>query len=291
MDGILLIDKPEGVTSAQVVRVVKKRLHGCKVGHLGTLDPSASGLLPLCIGTGTKIAQFLASAQKGYTGVIKLGVETDTLDATGRVVRTAPVPLLGEKELVELERCFVGEQTQLPPMYSAIKKAGVPLYKLARQGMEVGRELRPVTIVSLSLRQCSSDEIAFDLLCSKGTYVRSLAADLGKALGCGAHLLRLRRVAFGPFTVAQAVPFSEIPIPLPSDHPFFLSLRQALCCYREVKVAVGVAGKLRQGQQRILDQLSFYGREGETVHLITEKEESVALARQEKGRWCLVRVL
>jgi tRNA pseudouridine55 synthase len=291
MDGILLVDKPEGVTSAQVVRVVKKRLHGCKVGHLGTLDPSASGLLPLCIGRGTKIAQFLAPVQKGYTGVIKLGVETDTLDATGRVVRTAPVPLLGEKELVELERRFIGEQTQLPPVYSAIKKAGVPLYKLARRGIEVEREPRPVMILSLSLQLCSSDEIAFDLLCSKGTYVRSLAADLGQALGCGAHLLRLRRVAFVPFTIAQAVPFSDLPIPLPSKPPFFLSSRQALCCYREVKVAVGMAGKLRQGQQRILDQLNLCGREGEIVHLLTEEGESVALAQQEREQWRLVRVL
>ncbi len=290
MDGILLVDKPEGVTSAQVVRVVKKRLHGCKVGHLGTLDPSASGLLPLCVGAGTKIAQFLALASKSYTGVIKLGVETDTLDATGKIVHATPVPLLGKKELVELERRFIGEQTQLPPMYSAIKKSGVPLYKLARQGIEVERELRPVTIVSLSLRQCSSDEIAFDLLCSKGTYVRSLAADLGKALGCGAYLLRLRRVAFGSFTIAQAVPFSEIPIPLSSDQPFFLSLRQALCRYREVKVMMEMAGKLRQGQQGVLGHLGLYGREGETVHLLTEQGESVALARQEEGRWRLVRV-
>jgi tRNA pseudouridine55 synthase len=222
--------------------------------------------------------------------VIKLGVETDTLDAAGRAVRTAPVPVLGRKELVELERRFIGGQTQLPPMYSAIKKAGVPLYRLARQGMEVEREPRSVTVMSLSLQQCSSDEIAFGLLCSKGTYVRSLAADIGKALGCGAHLLRLRRVAFGSFNIAQAVPLSEIPTPLPSNQPFFLSLRQALCCYREVKVAVGVAGKLRQGQQQILDQLSLYGQEGETVHLLTEKEESVALARHEEGRWRLVRV-
>ncbi len=290
MDGILLVDKPEGMTSAQVVRVVKKQLHGCKVGHLGTLDPSASGLLPLWIGAGTKIAQFLVSASKRYTGVIRLGIETDTLDATGKVIRTTPVPLLGEKELVELERSFMGEQTQLPPMYSAIKKAGVPLYKLARRGMEVERELRPVTIMSLSLRLCSSDEIAFDLLCSKGTYVRSLAADIGKALGCGAHLLRLRRVAFGSFSVTHAIPFSEVSIPFSSNQPFFLSLRQALGCYREVKVAMGLAIRLRQGQQRMLDQLGLCGREGETIHLLTDKEESVALARHEEGRWWLVRV-
>ncbi len=290
MDGVLLVDKPEGVTSAQVVRVVKKRLRGCKVGHLGTLDPSASGVLPLCLGAGTKIVQFLASASKSYTGVIKLGIETDTLDATGKVVRIAPVPLLGEKELVEMERCFTGEQAQLPPMYSAIKKAGVPLYKLARRGMEVERELRPVTIISLSLQQFSSDEISFALLCSKGTYVRSLAADIGKALGCGAHLLRLRRVAFGSFSIAQAVPFNEISTPLLSHQSSFLSLRQALCCYREVTVEIGVARKLRQGQQRILDQLSLCGREGEIIHLLTDKEESVALAQQEEGQWRLVRV-
>jgi tRNA pseudouridine55 synthase len=150
-----------------VVRVVKKRLHGHKVGHLGTLDPPASGLLPLCIGAGTKIAQFLAGARKGYTGAIKLGVETDTLDATGRVLSTADVPPLEDEDLTELERRFTGEQTQIPPMYSALKRAGVPLYRLARRGMEVVREARPVTIVSLSLQRRSADEIGIDLLCSK----------------------------------------------------------------------------------------------------------------------------
>ncbi len=291
MDGILLLNKPEGVTSTHVVRVVQKRLGGCKVGHLGTLDPAASGLLPLCVGGGTKIAQFLAAEHKGYTGTMKLGAETDTWDATGRIVHTAPVPPLQDKDLLELEKRFVGLQIQLPPLYSAIKKGGVPLYKFARRGVEVEREPRKVRIFALSLRKRASDEVDFELLCSKGTYVRSLAFDLGRALGCGAYLLRLKRVRFGPFTLAQAISVHDLPVPLPAAAPFFLSLRQALSHYPEVFVDSETEERLRKGQQGVLDRLKLEEQGKGVVHLIGPGGDSVALVRKEGRRWRLARVL
>jgi len=292
MDGILLIDKAEAMTSAQAVSAVKSRLGGPKVGHLGTLDPAATGLLPLCVGAGTKVAQFLSVSRKGYEGILKLGVETDTLDAVGRTVRTAAVPEVADEDLAVLARRFTGRQRQVPPMYSAIKRRGVALYKLARKGLEVEREPRAVEIFSLSLEKRAGDEIAFEVLCSKGTYVRSLAADLGRALGCGAHLLRLRRTLFGPFSVGSAVSVEEVSAPVSPDAPFFVSVRRALVGYREVTVGPDLVAPLRQGRQAVLQRLGLIGGcEGEVVQLVGESGESVALIRKEAACWRLARVL
>jgi len=288
VNGILLVDKPEGLSSAEIVRVVKKRLAAEKVGHLGTLDPFASGLLPLCLGTATKLAQFLMAEWKTYMGTIRLGVETDTLDATGAITTTAPVPPYGPTTLQELQRRFSGEYWQTPPIYSALKRNGVPLYKFARRGIEVDRVPRKVTIEKIVLERGADDILQFSLSCSKGTYVRSLAADLGTALGCGAHLLTLRRTGFGPFRVTDAVPW---PLPVDSSALPFLSLSQALKHYRSVTLASEAVLQLRHGRQDVLHHLQSSAVSEEFVRVLSLTGELVAMVEWQGGQWRLVRVL
>jgi len=292
LNGILLVDKPEGLTSAEVVRVVKKTLAVKKIGHLGTLDPFASGLLPLCLGTGTKIAQFLLAERKTYPGTIQLGIETDTLDRTGTITRTAPVPPCGPAVLQELQRRFSGEYWQTPPMYSALKRKGVPLYKLARRGVVVEREARKVVIEGITLIQTEDGTLSFSLSCSKGTYVRSLAADIGVVLGCGAHLVTLRRTAFGPFAVSEARPFSWLASKeMREDALPLLSPAQALRHCRALPISPQTATRLRHGQQDALRDLPDAESAHETVRLLSPEGELIAVAEWEQERWQLVRVL
>ena len=289
VNGILLIDKPEGMTSAGVVRLVKQTLGENKVGHLGTLDPFASGLLPICLGAGTKIAQFLMVERKAYIGTIRLGVETDTFDSTGVVTQTVPVAPIADAMLRKLEAQFTGEHWQTPPMYSAIKRKGVPLYKLARQGIEVNRAPRKVTIEQLTLTSVGDDTLSFSLGCSKGTYVRSFAADLGATLGCGAHLATLRRTEFGSFSVAQAVPLSLIASCREQRSLPLLSLEQALRHYRAIKITERVAALLRQGRQEALQEISQNVTQGEIMQLLGPTGELIAMV-QFQGEWKLLRV-
>src|SRR5215813_8727535 len=190
--GLLLVDKPAGPSSAHVVSRVKKVLGAKKVGHLGTLDPFASGLLLLGINEGTKIADIFLRTFKSYHGVMVLGVETDSQDATGNILTVRPAPAVGDNELMALENKFTGDLQQVPPMFSALKKDGVRLYRLARQGKEVPREPRPIRIDALRIDQINEWELKFEVTCSRGTYVRTLAADMGSRLGCGAYLKTLR---------------------------------------------------------------------------------------------------
>jgi len=289
INGILLIDKPEGITSAAVVREVKRILGEDKVGHLGTLDPFASGLLPICLGTGTKISQFLMGERKAYNGTIRLGVETDTFDSTGVPIKTSPVPKIDETTLQKLEAQLTGEQWQTPPMYSAIKRKGVPLYKLARQGIEVDREPRKVMIERLTLSAVTAELLSFSLNCSKGTYVRSLAVDLGVTLGCGAHLATLRRTEFGPFTVAQALPLTLLETHWKQDMLPLLSLEQALRHYRAIKITEPTAVILRQGRQEALRNIAQEAMPAEIVQLLGQNGELVAMV-QFQGEWKLLRV-
>jgi tRNA pseudouridine55 synthase len=291
VDGVLLVDKPEGLTSAGVVRAVKKILNAKKIGHLGTLDPFASGLLPLCVGAATKIAQFLMAEHKAYSGTIRLGIETDTLDVTGAVTRTMDVPGWESSALRDLEQRFSGECWQTPPMYSALKRNGVPLYKLARQGLEVERTPRKVFIDRLTLTLDGPETLSFSVFCSKGTYVRSLAADMGAALGCGAHLLSLRRTAFGPFEVSEAIPLPRASEQYaPATMPL-LSLSQALRHYPAVQVSAAVVEELRHGQQATLCSLPDLQGERKPMQLLSPHGELVAMAVHSEGRWRLARVV
>src|SRR6185295_5405106 len=202
--GILLVDKPEGMSSAGVIRALKPCLAGSKVGHLGTLDPFASGLLPLCLGEATKVARYLLHESKAYTGTIRLGVATDTLDRTGTCIEQAALPPLDQPAVAAVAARFTGRLQQVPPMYSALKREGVPLYKLARRGVEVERAPRQIEIARLDLRLRDAERIDFTVACSKGTYVRVLAADVGAALGTVAHLEDLRRTQVGSFRIEDA---------------------------------------------------------------------------------------
>jgi tRNA pseudouridine55 synthase len=209
-DGVLLVDKAEGMTSHDVVAVLRRKLDIKKVGHCGTLDPIATGLLLLTIGRGTKIQDLLMSEDKEYVGTLSLGVTTSTQDRQGAVIEERPVPQLNESEIRAAFEKFRGDFYQMPPMVSAIKHGGVPLYKLARQGKVVEREPRLVHVYRYTIDQIALPEIGFSVVCSKGFYVRTYAHDIGEALGCGAHLKSLRRTKSGRFDVANAISVDEI---------------------------------------------------------------------------------
>jgi len=212
IDGVLVVDKPTGMTSAQVVAQVKRVLGARRVGHTGTLDPMATGVLPLCMGAATKLAGYLLAEDKAYEGEAELGVETDSLDSDGEVTRRreSEARAIDEQALVDAMGELVGDLQQVPPMYSAIKRDGRPLYELARAGETVERKPRAVRVDRFDLVQFESPRVRFSVDCSKGTYVRSLIADLGERLGCGAHLTSLRRTRSGRFVLAQAVQLQDI---------------------------------------------------------------------------------
>jgi len=206
VSGFLVVDKPRGWTSHDVVDAARRWLGTRRVGHLGTLDPLATGVLPLAVREATKLAPFLATGAKLYTGEIELGAETDTLDAEGRVLRRHAGELPSEPALRAALAGFVGEILQVPPMYSAVKRDGVPLHRLARAGQEVARAPKKVRIDRLTLLAWSPPRARIEVLCAPGTYVRSLAADVGAVLGCGAFLASLRRTGSGPFRIQDAAP-------------------------------------------------------------------------------------
>jgi tRNA pseudouridine55 synthase len=210
LDGFFVIDKPVGVTSHDIVAMVRRAIGQKKVGHTGTLDPFATGVLPVAVGEGTKTIQFLDESVKEYRAVLRLGISTDTQDLTGKVLCERDWSTLAPCDLMQLVRLFTGKLSQLPPMFSALKQGGVPLYKLARQGVEVERESREVEIYSLSFDWIKLPEAAFTVRCSRGTYVRTLASDIGEALGCGAHLLELRRTQSGLFLESEAISIEDL---------------------------------------------------------------------------------
>ena len=210
LDGALLVDKPTGPTSHDLVDRVRRQFGLKKVGHAGTLDPNATGLLILLLGRGTKLSDKLMSADKVYEGTMKFGEATNSFDADGEVTATAPVPPLTVEQLNEAAAVYVGDLLQTPPMVSAAKVGGVPLYKLARKGVEIERKPRLVHIYSFRFSEYQSPIGTFRVACTKGTYVRSLTHDLGQKLGCGAHLATLRRTSSGQFQVGSALPFTQV---------------------------------------------------------------------------------
>jgi len=210
LDGAILVDKPGGPTSHDVVDAIRRKFGIKKVGHCGTLDPAATGLLIIVLGRGTKLSEKLMGDDKVYQGTMKFGEATDSYDADGELTTSLPVMPMTLDELNESANTFIGDQMQVPPMVSAIKKGGVPLYKLARKGIEVTREPRLIHIYSFRFSDYVEPVGTFKLACTKGTYVRSVAHDLGQKLGCGAHLASLRRSVSGRFDVADALPLDQI---------------------------------------------------------------------------------
>lgn len=210
ISGILVLDKAKGQSSNQCLQQAKHLFQAAKAGHTGSLDPLATGVLPLCFGEATKISQFLLDSDKQYLATLRLGVKTDTGDAQGSVLEQHPVKDIDTEQLERILDGFRGEIEQIPSMYSALKHEGVPLYKLARQGKSIERKKRRVQIYKLTLLEQQEDRLVLDIHCSKGTYVRTLADDLGDRLGVGAHVEALRRTAAGPFDLGQAHTFEEL---------------------------------------------------------------------------------
>ena len=249
ISGLLLIDKPAGITSFDVVRRVRRALKVRKVGHLGTLDPFATGLLPLALEEATKLAQFLLEEPKTYLATLKLGVETDSQDLTGRVTAESD-RLPSPEEVRQAATRFVGEIEQVPPSYSAVHHQGERLYKLARRGEAVEVPPRQVVIYRLEVMEAALPQVTVRVECGKGTYIRTLAHDLGRALGCGAHLVALTRLAVGAFRLEEALPLDLIEkrADLGDIHRRLIPLAQCLPRYQAVRVDRQEAWRLAQGQ-------------------------------------------
>lgn len=203
--GVMVLDKPAGMSSSNAVQCVKRLFDARKVGHTGSLDPLATGVLPLCFGEATKFSQYLLDSDKRYWAKVRLGVATDSGDADGKIVAERAVPNITRERVDAALDAFRGDIEQVPSMFSAVKHQGKPLYKFARQGIEIERQARPVTVYANDIVDFGGDELTLNIHCSKGTYVRNIAHDLGDALGCGAHVCALRRTGAGPYTEADLV--------------------------------------------------------------------------------------
>lgn len=263
INGILLLDKPVGLGSNAALQEVKRLFNARKAGHTGNLDPLASGLLPVCLGEATKLSAFLLDADKVYTGTCKLGVRTTTADAEGEVIETRPVGNIDMARVREVLESFTGEITQIPPMHSAVKHQGQPLYKLAHQGIEVERKPRTVRIHELRLLRFESDELDIYVHCSKGTYIRTLAEEIGEALGCGAYLSALRRNAVGPFRLEGAVTLDELRQAAAAGpealDTLLLPMEEALSDWPAVQLSDTAAYYLTQGQAVLVPQAPTHG--------------------------------
>ncbi len=292
--GVLVLDKPEGPSSAQVVERVKRILGAKKVGHLGTLDPFASGVLPMGVNEGTKVAEILLVAHKSYTGVVALGVETDTQDRTGKVVKVSALPALSEGEIGRVRTAFTGDLQQTPPMYSALKSRGTRLYRLARRGETVARAAREIRVERLNLWRINEAEIGFEIVCSKGTYVRTLAADMGDFLGCGAHLKSLRRLSCGTLTLEQAVSPEQLERLKEKNRVPLIPLSDALGHVPKIAISADWLPRLRAGQQDMLATLAPPRGDEKLARLVDQRGILVALIQWMDGEtrvgWRLHRV-
>jgi tRNA pseudouridine55 synthase len=245
MNGILVLDKPLGITSQAAVNAVNRILKTKRAGHTGTLDPFATGVLPICVNGATKIIPFMKSGTKKYEALLRLGVKTDTLDLTGKVLKEREVEIKEDSELIDVFSKYVGKISQIPPMYSALKKDGVRLYEYARQGVEIERPEREVTINKIELIEFSHPFVRFMVECSRGTYIRVLASDIAEDIGCGGHLAELRRIESDGFTIEDAVTIEDVkggPIELtpPGD---------ALSHMKRLDISGALAEAIRQGKQ------------------------------------------
>lgn len=275
INGLLVIDKPSRITSHDVVQHVRRALRVKQVGHTGTLDPMATGVLVVCVGVATRVSEYLLGHDKAYRATIRLGVETDTYDATGEVVATQPVNI--EREALEAALTqFVGATQQTPPMHSAIKRDGQKLYELARAGIEVERESRSVIMHTIDLIDYQSPDVTIDVRSSAGTYIRSLAHDLGAALGTGAHLIALRRTIVGPFGLDQAIGLAEFEAAARDGkgRDYLRSLDEALYDWPKVIVNAtqrqrAVTGGRIEGLDLIGTRCRAYDESGELIALLT----------------------
>lgn len=254
MQGLLLINKPEGITSFSAVSKIKWLLHQKRVGHTGTLDPMATGVLPIFVGRATVLCGMILDADKEYIAEVRLGITTDTLDKTGKVLSTKAVSV-AKNDLLNVLKGFVGKQKQIPPMYSSIKSNGVRLYDLAREGKEVERKPREIEIYELELLGFSENTFKIRVLCSKGTYIRSLAADIGEKLGTGAMLTALTRTKTAGFDLSQCVDLNDLTPENVSS--YLLDCEKAVMGYKELTVSSGQANRFINGGELDLSRLDF----------------------------------
>ncbi len=247
--GFLIIDKPEGMTSYDVVRAVRRHFSATKVGHLGTLDPFATGVLPLAIGKATRLVRFLCERDKVYHGTIRLGASTDTYDREGKVTLSGVVSDLSSEDLLEVSQQMVGEQMQVPPAFSAKKIGGIRSYQLARRGIEVRLPPQPVHVSRFDLFLRQSDNVDFEIHCSPGTYVRWIAHELGRRLGCGAHLYTLRRIAVGEFHIDRAIALDAFgQLRWSEQRDLLIPLNQVLLDLPELKADLEIRDSVAHGR-------------------------------------------
>ena len=275
--GILLLDKPPNITSNGALQKIKRLFHAKKAGHTGSLDPIATGMLPICFGEATKFSQFLLESDKTYQVIGKLGIETTTGDTEGDIIETKSIEKITAAQIEQVLPDFVGEISQIPPMYSAIKFQGKPLYELARRGIEVERKPRRIHIFSLTLDQVYRDEFSFQVHCSKGTYIRTLVSDIGRKIGCGAHVVGLRRVMVAPY---QHVEMHGLPVleNIAENNPqklldFLLPVETAVKSFPVVQLSMASIFYLRTGQA-IRATIPFHSS---LVRLVSEDEKFLGM--------------
>jgi len=289
--GILVVDKPAGLSSAKVVALVKKAVGARKTGHVGTLDPFATGVLVCCFNEATRLARFLMQGRKTYQAVLHLGVRTDTLDATGTVLEAVPeaaLTTLTERGVVAVAKRFEGRIQQLPPVYSALKHNGTPLYRLARKGRPVQKPPRAVRIFELRVDTVRLPRVHFTVQCSAGTYIRTLAADMGDALGCGGHLESLRRTASSGFTLEDALPLEAISPgnrdarAVVADH--WIDMAAALKGMPGFRADSRLAEKIAYGQRLTTRDVPGVDREGAYIKIIGNHGDLIAVLEHQPGR-------
>ena len=280
MNRVLVVDKPRGLTSHDVVARVRRITREKKVGHAGTLDPGATGVLVVLVGKATRLAQFFVDLDKRYRGRVVLGVSTDTQDAEGRVESTADVSGVTRDQIEEAFAAFEGETEQIPPMVSALKREGTPLYVLARRGEVVERAPRPITISELKILSIEMPEVEFEMTCSKGTYVRTVAADIGERLGCGGHLGQLVRTAVGPFNIDDATALNELAGVLAETEGAGCSMFDALSFMGEIRVTEKEEEALSTGGSIEVDAERFGDHRGSFVRLSVDGVELAAIGKR-----------
>lgn len=286
VNGILLLDKPLHMSSNQALQAVKRLFAASKAGHTGSLDPLATGMLPICFGKATRLAEHLLTANKSYQVIMRLGIRTTTGDAEGEILAERAVPNFNLSDLETTLNQFRGEIKQVPSMYSALKRNGQPLYKLARQGITVEREVRHLTIYQLSVINYTANTIEFELHCSKGTYVRTLVDDFGEVFGCGAHVVSLRRTQVGDFSPSAMVNLEKLQAEREQISPesldrYLLPIESVLVHWPGLKIAENTLFYLRQGSPVVIAQAPLSG----WVRLLDKQGQFIGIGEvQEDGR-------
>jgi len=290
VDGLLIVDKPEGLTSLEVVRKIKHWFSVERAGHIGTLDPFATGVLPVVLNEGRKLVPFLEEGPKEYEAMMKLGEETTTDDPTGEVISQKPFDGVTIEWIQAVFKSFLGRIQQTPPMFSAVKIKGDPLYRWARKGMEIERKERTVNVSELEVQGIDIPKIRFRVSCSPGTYIRALARDVGRKIGCGAHLVSLRRIRSGPFHLKQAIPWEHLKSLSGRDSllPWVISPKEALPDFPEVKGDEEMLKKICDGKEIVLKDFHLRSfpdfRKGQWLRMSSPEGKLIAILRSEMDR-------